>query len=156
MRMRKGMDDVQRLNVLLARTEHVDDCMLWVGCRNTDGYPKVYWKGNFNAKGHRVVYQLCHPDENMDGKVVRHTCNTPLCINPNHLLSGTSSDNMADRDAQHRHGATKLTRDQVLEIDELFRNKTDLKVKEIAQLYDVNFRTISSIKHKKHWKHLLL
>ena len=156
MRMQKHMNDAQRLEVLLSRTIQVGACLEWVGCKNTDGYPKIHWKGNFNAKGHRVVYQLIHPDENLDGKVVRHTCDNPLCINPDHLWSGTPSDNVADRDARFRHGASKLTHEQVLEIDSLFRNKTDLMVKEIAQLYNVDSRTISSIKHKKHWKHLLL
>jgi hypothetical protein len=34
------------------------------------------------------------------GHLVRHTCDTPLCVNPDHLLSGTQADNM--RDARER------------------------------------------------------
>lgn len=48
---------------------------------------------------HRLVYcasrgiQL----EDIDGQVVRHTCDNPRCINPSHLLIGTRADNNKDR-----------------------------------------------------------
>lgn len=78
-----------------------------------------------------------------------------MCINPEHLLSGTIADNVQDRDSRFRHGASKLTPEQVVEIFNL-TNQTEKPLKEIAEKYGVDQRTVSSIKLKKHWKHLLL
>lgn len=33
----------------------------------------------------------------LTGVVVRHTCDNPRCINPNHLIPGTKADNNRDR-----------------------------------------------------------
>jgi hypothetical protein len=32
-----------------------------------------------------------------EGQVVRHSCDTPLCINPEHLILGTFLDNIQDK-----------------------------------------------------------
>lgn len=47
---------------------------------------------------HRVAYVKHHllTMEDIKGKVVRHTCDNPPCINPEHLVLGTHSDNMKD------------------------------------------------------------
>lgn len=70
----------------------------------------------------KVYYELTGelPD------VVRHTCDNPRCINPNHLIAGTQVDNMRDmhergRAGDCRHygsdnGRTVLTPTDVLEI----------------------------------------
>ncbi len=38
------------------------------------------------------------------GMMVRHTCDNPPCININHLLIGTQTDNMRDMMERGRHG----------------------------------------------------
>lgn len=35
-------------------------------------------------------------------EAVRHTCDTPPCCNPKHLLPGTQADNVKDRDDRER------------------------------------------------------
>ena len=156
MRITKNMTDLEKLNCFLSRTVEVGSCKEWTGCCNTEGYPKICWKGNANGKGHRIVYELSHPGEDISKKVIRHTCDNPRCINPDHLLSGTPAQNMDDRDRRFRHGAAKLTAEQVVEIRNLFTNGTKLKLKAIGELYGVDQRTVSSIKCGSHWKHLLL
>lgn len=38
-------------------------------------------------------------------EIVRHTCDTPLCINPDHLVEGSPLDNVSDRVQRGRsHG----------------------------------------------------
>ena len=71
-------------------------CWEWQGCVNTDGYPKIGRNYNSNIKGHRYVYEQVK-GEIGPGLVVRHTCDNILCLNPDHLILGTPSDNMRDR-----------------------------------------------------------
>jgi hypothetical protein len=39
---------------------------------------------------------ICFGMDYEDKRVVRHSCNTPACINPAHLRVGTQRDNMQD------------------------------------------------------------
>lgn len=74
-------------------------CLEWTRCFNTDGYPRAGVKGNTNLKVHREVFYECngyYPD------VVRHTCDNKKCINPDHLVGGTSLDNVQDRNERKR------------------------------------------------------
>lgn len=92
------------------------------------------------------------------GQVVRHTCDNPLCINPDHLILGTQADNVADREARGRRkdingemiGTSKLTAAQVYEI-----RASKLSCSKLAEIYGVDKSNISSIKTGKSWKHLL-
>lgn len=53
----------------------------------------------------------------LDGDyIVRHKCDNILCINPDHLESGTVADNMMDMLIRQKPPASKLRKDQVREI----------------------------------------
>lgn len=64
---------------------------------NPYGKPRV-------SMTHRIVYceaNGIHMDD-IAGLVVRHTCDNPRCINPEHLVIGTKADNNRDRAARGR------------------------------------------------------
>ena len=59
-------------------------------------------KGPYWARGHRKVYEKVFgkiPSNDASGNklCVRHLCNVPSCVNPNHLALGTYTENMADK-----------------------------------------------------------
>lgn len=68
------------------------------------------------AYSHRVAYCLANglDLEAIKGKLVRHLCNNPPCINPDHLVLGSQKDNMDDRERSghtaygERNGNVKL------------------------------------------------
>lgn len=86
-----------------------------------------------------------------------HSCDTPGCVNPNHLQGGTHYDNAQDRtqkwrtDQGEQHYAAKLKPEQVLEI---FDNRTDTAA-ELEKRYGVHNSHIIRIQQGKKWKRLL-
>jgi len=134
------------LNTILQHTKEDGECLIWTKCANTDGYPRAAINGNSNAKVHRVVWEL-HNNSSADGRVVRHTCDNPLCINPKHLQIGSPADNVRDRDERGRHRGLKI--DDVLTIKHLYSKKL-LSVREIAKIFSVTTSAVYySLHHRK-------
>lgn len=91
-----------------------------------------------------------------DGLIVRHKCDNPPCINPEHLETGTYADNAHDRDSRGRDGIAKITGDlsssakltdaQVRDIRKRLPLYEGRQV-ELAREYGVSDGHISAIKH---------
>ncbi len=129
-----------------------DDCWLWTAAKNTNGYGAFAWTEERQA--HRAAYRLMiGPIPN--GAVVRHRCDTPLCVNPAHLLLGTQAQNMGDaveRDRVSRgahHGNAKLTDAQAREI--LVSTDTALR---LSKRYGVHPDLVRMIQRGARWAHL--
>lgn len=79
--------------------EPMSGCWLWTGALHSRfGYGAFKW-GNRASRvetSHRVAYKLFIGDIER-GKVIRHACNNPSCVNPNHLLQGTYKENANDK-----------------------------------------------------------
>lgn len=106
----------------------------------------------------RIVYEI-YKGISPNNLFVCHTCDNPLCINPDHLFLGTPADNTLDCKRKNRlakgshHGRAKLTETQVIEIRNLLLQKT-LTIRQISKIFDVSSSTISSINVGKHWTHV--
>jgi len=139
------------LNKILSFTDKDENgCLIWNRCLNSDGYPRALIDKNENTKVHRVVYELFNKEE-LGKYVVRHSCDNPKCINPEHLLKGTPLENIQDKNLRSGNGMAKLTKDQVKAIRSLLN---DFSRKQLAEMFGVDSRTISSIILFKHWKHV--
>jgi hypothetical protein len=79
-------------------------CYIWTGNR-VRGYGKFYWEGR-HWRAHRASYRW-FVGEIPPGSVVCHRCDTPACVNPEHLFVGSQGDNLRDRDAKGRNGHTR-------------------------------------------------
>lgn len=111
------------------------------------------------------------------GKLVRHICDNRACVNPHHLELGTQADNMQDmknrgrhapytghvngsKNPQHlyperrpkgsSHGAAKLVEEDISYI----RTSTKSHA-ELGRQYNVSPQTISGIRKRKTWTHVL-
>lgn len=127
-------------------------CWQWDAYTDRDGYGRFSIKGR-KRRAHRVAVRLDGRDPS--GKVVRHTCDNPNCVNPRHLQVGTQRENMKDmvrRDRQPRgaqNGQAKLTREAVLDIRE-----SDQPSRVLAAEYGVSPSHIRMIKTGRAWGHL--
>lgn len=102
--------------------------------------------------GAHVFSYLLHHGSLPEGHIVRHSCDVPGCVRPDHLLSGTPKDNSQDmvlRDRVTRCNA-KLTKEQVAEIRR--REKLGETQKCLADEFGVHQATISSLMLGKAWK----
>jgi hypothetical protein len=91
------MTQEQRVSRLFSKIipEPMSGCHLWNGCFDKDGYGKTTW--NYKHKRvHRVVFELAHGPIS-EGSLIQHICDTPSCVNIDHLRLGTSLSNMQDK-----------------------------------------------------------
>jgi hypothetical protein len=75
-------------------------CWLWTGLKDRDGYGLINSK-NKNIRAHRWAAKYLKGLD-IDDLCVCHSCDTPSCVNPEHLWIGTNADNNADRVAKGR------------------------------------------------------
>ena len=82
-----------------------DDCWEWQSRKTKDGYGNMRTQkaGKTYSYAHRVSWMLEHWEDIPDGMVIRHTCDNPGCVNPNHLKLGTQLDNIKDTVSRNRH-----------------------------------------------------
>lgn len=93
------------------RTEAVNDsmpvtetgCWLWLGHWNSHGYGRIALgrRGAF-ISAHRAAYEQVHGPIK-PGMCVCHKCDTPACVNPDHLFLGSHAANMRDRKNKGRY-----------------------------------------------------
>lgn len=130
-------------------------CLLWTGSTYEFGHG-VIWNGKFNEGAHRVAWTLANgpiPSR----MCVCHRCDTPACVNPDHLFLGTKADNAADMAskgrASHRPGASspsaKLTADDVAEIRKL---KGIVSQRALAERFGVSKTAIRFVQKGRTWQ----
>ena len=72
------------------------DCWYWIGGKQSKGYGSIGIGNGKTALAHRVAYEIVNKKEIPNHLCVRHSCNCRQCVNPNHLLLGTTADNNRD------------------------------------------------------------
>lgn len=85
-------------------------CQIWTASVDRFGYGRLTVNGK-TTHAHRASWE-CANGPIPDSLWVLHRCDTPPCINPDHLFLGTPADNVADmiRKQRHRFGRRHLYR----------------------------------------------
>lgn len=136
-----------------SRFNKTDGCWIWEASKTWDGYGRFYFNHRQHL-AHRVAYEI-YKGKIPDGLIICHKCDTPSCVNPDHLFLGTHKDNAQDMISKGRkfitegetHPMHKLTWDKVKEIRQDTRTQ-----KEIALTYGVSRSMIGMIKQNKFWR----
>lgn len=144
-------DEIDRFHQKYEKQQ--DGCWIWVGGTRPNGKGVKYGRhhlDNGKAEGaHRFSYAL-HNGKIENGAYICHKCDTPLCVNPEHLFAADHAGNMMDMVNKNRsykgrgedkRGLAKLTNEQANEIRGM-----DMSQSKIAEIFGVSQTTIGRIK----------
>lgn len=81
--------------------EPMSGCWLWLNSTSKTGHGSFRMNGK-RPSAHSASYQL-HKGTVPKGLCVRHRCDIPSCVNPDHLELGTWADNNRDRATRGGH-----------------------------------------------------
>ena len=140
-------------------------CYLWLRYLSNYGYGQMRIGGRKEKLilAHRLAYQFFVADI-PDKLIVRHACDNPSCVNPDHLLLGTQQDNSDDmvrrkryggprnlpKGADHPRSNAKLSDDDVRAI-----RKSNEPQQMLAAKYGVDQAAISRAKTGKSYAHVM-
>lgn len=135
-----------------------NECWEWTHDQNSNGYGRFSLKDR-SLSAHRVAFEIFGAKIPAD-KVVCHTCDNRLCVNPAHLWLGTQSENLVDAARKGRmfqpdtradkNGNTKLTWDDVLNIRKQVSN--GVRQNDVARAFGVSPSTVANIKNHQTWR----
>ncbi|CAB4168862.1 hypothetical protein UFOVP1413_32 [uncultured Caudovirales phage] len=146
--------DIVRFTSKIDKSRGACGCWTWAANISPNGYGS-FWLNGKNEGAHKIAYTMAF---SATRKMVLHTCDTPRCCNPLHLVDGTHQQNMAHRKERGRHmhcgrrGAehhhTTLSREDVLAI------RSDTRFQHvIAAAYGIGQSAVSRIKTGVRRKH---
>ena len=142
-------------------------CWLWNGGKDPDGYGRVMYLGK-RYVAHRLYYQM-HTGVDPKGMCVCHKCDTPSCVNPDHLFLGTTKENTEDKVRKGRQakgsrsGKSKLQEADVFLIKRFIEkyppSSSSLEMGHgvrdfLARWFGVTKFCISQIMQERTWGHI--
>lgn len=141
---------------LADRTGGPEACHPWLGSCDDEGYG--CFKGDLGRRAPRYAYRW-YVGRLSAEEVVRHTCDNPPCVNPNHLISGTPADNtqdMIDRGRYPRgsaHNQARITEEMVREIRGRYVPRK-VTLKYLGAEYGLTESAIHAIISRRTWSHV--
>lgn len=140
----------QRFWAKVDRKDNIE-CWEWKGGVQSSGYGN-FWINGKSYLAHRLAFaRFKRKGKAPPTKLVRHKCNNRLCVNPNHLLSGTHKDNFNDAVAVGRSGAAvpKLKPSDIPMIRILSKS---WPAEAVAKIFQVSKRCIEGVMNGETWK----
>lgn len=133
----------------------VDGHWMWTGCTTHPRpdrvtYGRVAHEGR-TTQAHRLSWIL-HRGPIQNGHIVRHLCGASLCVNPDHLATGTHKDNASDRDIDGRTVRGSKHHMAVLKSVAKAIYESTGACRDVAKRFNVCASTVSNIRNKRTWK----
>jgi hypothetical protein len=137
-----------------AKFGDINECWEWKGGK-IDEYGQFVWKEKNICMAHQASYELFVGRRH--GKKVLHTCDNPICWNPNHLFLGTNKDNTHDMISKNRdtivgerNNNAKLTEYDVKKLLKLYNTGNYTKSR-LAIKFDISNVQVGNIISGKSW-----
>ncbi len=131
-------------------------CWEWLAGANEQGYGVIHLPGHRQIRAHQLSY-LLHKGEIPKGRLVLHSCDNRLCVNPDHLRCGTHNDNMLDAVERERiakgenNGNAIVTEVIVRAIRDAY---PAIPVVTLAKMHGISKPTVYQIVNRVTWKHI--
>lgn len=126
-----------------------EGCWEWRGGTNGQGYGQLRRVAGRKVYAHRLSYML-NVGPIPEGAMIRHRCNNPLCVNPDHLQPGTDAENMADAlKADPRAFRVKTSPAERREIGERYA-AGGVTQRELAEEHGVSVARVNQIVRGRH------
>lgn len=160
-----------RRRIRLKSATNTSGCWVWMGWLDKDGYGSTRVDGKA-IKAHRASYIAYH-GEIPSEMCVCHKCDTPSCVNPDHLFLGSQLDNQTDKVNKRRqakglrhkasthpetvkrgsnHFNTTLTEDDIIRIRRA--SKHGVGISDLAAAFGMSRSAMSDIIHNISWTHV--
>ena len=135
----------------------MQDCIITHYKPNSSGYGSCRYMGR-KVGAHVAAYCKANnlTPEDVKGKVVMHSCDNRLCVNPEHLSLGTQSQNIKDavnkRRTPQMRGvqSRKLTHAAIEDIKQRLVKGSGGNVKQLASEFGVHWQYILQVARGMH------
>lgn len=126
-------------------------CWEWTGARTPFGHGK-FWLNGHVVRAHRVAARVHDLPPEI---VVRHRCDNPSCVRPDHLEIGTVQENVNDRQrrGRSRGGRPKLDAKKVRRIRALAESG-EYTYADLAARYGVHPSTVARAAKAERWTYV--
>lgn len=139
------------------------DCWIWTGTKGSctkqsplqyGGFGITDYGKSVSYRAHRFAWLLVNGPI-PEGKILMHTCDVPLCVNPSHLRIAEPRHNSRDMVRKgrsktgSRHWNSKLTEDDVVYI-----RTSGKTVTELSREFDIHTAGVSRIMRGETWTHV--
>lgn len=136
-------------------------CWLWgASTDKRSGYGWFRLEGKM-CKAHKIGWSIANGQIVPFGLVIRHTCDNPPCVNPDHLLLGTQAENVRDREERgrrdvrgNRNPRRILTEESVKTIRNLYTSEDWPGSRVVGATYGVSHCAINDVVKFRSWRHL--
>lgn len=142
-----------------------EECIIWPFKKDHNGYGRLRIPTCILGKSRKIVTTAAHryAFKLVNGRFPApqglHKCDTPACINPQHIFEGSYIENVADMVSKNRQSKgsrfshAKLTESDIVAIRALLASGS--LQKDVAAIYGVSRSRISYIHTRKNWKHVV-
>ena len=143
-------------------------CQLWLGWKSSKqcygrlrlSLQSKYSRRRLSIAAHRLAWMLENEKDLRSTDLICHTCDNPLCVNPDHLVIGTNTSNMCDMVEKGRSlrgsksPTSVLTEKDVVDIKVQYDSREATRT-DLARRFGVTRQTIDKIINGSTWKHIV-
>lgn len=146
-------DNKKKTNFIRIQYSIQNSCWICLSHKLNKGYPRIRYNGK-QFQMHRFIY-IYFNRKIPKNKVLRHSCDNPLCINPKHLILGTVLDNIKDRQLRNRQAkGESISNSKLKEKDINYIRNSKKNSVQLSKELNLAHSTIYRIRKRKTWRHI--